>query len=108
MPCRRGMDRAGEPQRLACSIFHRQRPADMLSFRPLAPSQVLAVGDEVKLQVKAGDFVVFQKYAMAEVGGPAGYMLLRGAVVPHVRLRARAYPLLGSSTEDLLSSLLLP
>lgn len=34
--------------------------------------QVLAVGSEVKLSVKAGDKVVFNKYAMAEVEVPDG------------------------------------
>lgn len=34
--------------------------------------QVLAVGSEVKLSVKAGDMVVFNKYAMAEVEVPDG------------------------------------
>jgi len=34
--------------------------------------QVLAVGTDVKLQVSAGDKVVFNKYAMAEVEVPDG------------------------------------
>lgn len=37
-----------------------------------ALSQVLAVGTDVKLQVSAGDKVVFNKYAMAEVEVPDG------------------------------------
>jgi chaperonin GroES len=36
------------------------------------PLQVLAVGSEVKLSVQAGDMVVFNKYAMAEVEVPDG------------------------------------
>jgi hypothetical protein len=31
------------------------------------PEQVLAVGEDVKLPLAKGDFVCFQKYAMAEV-----------------------------------------
>lgn len=34
--------------------------------------QVLAVGEDVKIPVKAGDKVVFNKYAMAEVEVPDG------------------------------------
>jgi co-chaperonin GroES (HSP10) len=30
--------------------------------------QVIAIGEEVKLPLKVGDIVTFQKYAMAEVG----------------------------------------
>lgn len=33
------------------------------------------MGDEVDLEVKAGDWVVFQKYAMAEVEVPEGEVL---------------------------------
>lgn len=36
---------------------------------------MLAVGSEVKLSVKAGDKVVFNKYAMAEVEVPDGDIL---------------------------------
>jgi chaperonin GroES len=38
----------------------------------LVLSQVLAVGEDVKIPVKAGDKVVFNKYAMAEVEVPDG------------------------------------
>ncbi|KAJ9521756.1 hypothetical protein QJQ45_015311 [Haematococcus lacustris] len=37
--------------------------------------EVLAIGDEVKLQLSKGDFVVFQKYAMAEVEIKDGQVL---------------------------------
>lgn len=37
--------------------------------------EVLAVGDDVKLGVKVGDHVVFNKYAMAEVEVPDGEVL---------------------------------
>jgi chaperonin GroES len=39
------------------------------------PPQVVALGDEVDLDVKAGDMVVYQKYAMAEVEVPEGEVL---------------------------------
>mgnify|MGYP006290035487 CR=1 FL=1 len=37
--------------------------------------QVIAVGDSVKLSVKKGDTIVYQKYAMAEVEIPDGEVL---------------------------------
>lgn len=42
-----------------------QRTNDVISCLPV---QVISKGESVKLDVSAGDFVVFQKYAMAEVG----------------------------------------
>lgn len=43
--------------------------------RGLAVDQVLAVGDEVDLPIKAGDMILFQKYAMAEVEVKEGQIL---------------------------------
>lgn len=37
--------------------------------------EVLAVGDEVDLPIKAGDMILFQKYAMAEVEVKEGQIL---------------------------------
>jgi len=67
---------------LRCASTRAAHPVQQLSIlnsrvahthdRRHRPHQVLAVGESVELQVKAGDMIVYNKYAMAEVEVPAG------------------------------------
>lgn len=50
---------------LATSARHQD---GAINPRCLCLAQVVSVGPDVKLSIAAGDNVVFQKYAMAEVG----------------------------------------
>jgi co-chaperonin GroES (HSP10) len=65
--------RPSPPQKTAGGILLPSAPPKANSDAHFG--EVLAVGEAVKLEVKAGDMIVYNKYAMAEVEVPEGVVV---------------------------------